>query len=255
MESVPSLFLIKEDSCMRICELPSEERPRERLMKFGAEALANYELIAILLRTGSGELSALGLAQKLLSLDDRGLGHLAEMSFNDFCGIDGIGKAKAAELMAALEIGKRLSTMPRTSRVTALNSEVISQIFMEEMRYYKQEYAKLLLLNIKGEVLGNVKIAMGDLTGTIIHPRDVFREAISHNAAGVVLIHNHPSGDPTPSLDDKRLTERLSEAGRLLGVMLVDHIIIGDGVYLSFRDTGLLKMPSEERKQDKDTGG
>ena len=117
---------------------------------------------------------------------------------------------------------------------------------MEEMRYYKQEYAKLLMLNTRGEILGNVRIGIGDLTGTIIHPRDVFREAISHNAAGVVLIHNHPSGDPTPSVEDKLLTKRLSEAGRLIGILLVDHIIIGDGVYLSFRDTGLLKMPSEE---------
>ncbi len=225
---------------MLIKELAPEERPRERLMKYGADILSDSELLAILLRTGTKDMSALAVASELISHDEKGLACIAECLPQELAEFKGIGIAKACQLAAAVEIGKRLATRPREKRIAVTDSLTLSRIFMEDMRYYKKEFMKILLLNAKGEIISIENVAVGDLCSTVIHPREVFQFAVRKAAAAIALVHNHPSGDPTPSQADIDITKRLVESGKILGIMVVDHIIIGDGIYVSFRDKNLM---------------
>ena len=154
--------------------------------------------------------------------------------------ISGIGQSKAARIMAAVELGKRISTAPRTKRMGVESSEDVARMFIEDMRYEKREVFKALLLNPRGEIITVETVSVGELTSTLVHPREVFSQAVKNSAAGIVFVHNHPSGNPEPSEEDIRTTERLEAGGKLLGIVVIDHIIIGDGQYCSMQSMGLM---------------
>ena len=225
---------------MNIKKLPDQERPREKLLTQGKEVLNNAELLAILLRTGTREKSALEVAQEIIALNDEGLPGLCDNTPEELARIKGVGKAKACQILAAVELGRRVATHPRKERVSIGNPKDIVDLFMEKMRYYKEEHFSTLLLDTKGKVIEEVEVSVGDLNSAPVHPREVFKQAVKRSAAAVVLVHNHPSGDPTPSRDDLDITMRLVEAARILGVNVLDHIIIGDGVYTSLKSEELM---------------
>jgi DNA repair protein RadC len=221
-------------------ELPLEERPREKMLSGGMAYLSNAELLAILLRTGTKDKSVLYLAEEVLSLENGGILFLSECAPEELASIKGIGKAKACNVLAGIELGRRIARKPREEKVKVNSPESIVSLFMEEMRYYKKEVFKVLLINTKGEIIGTDQISVGDLSTTVIHPREVFLPAIRRSAAAVAFAHNHPSGDPTPSGDDIAMTKKLVEAGKIIGISVWDHVIIGDGKYVSFREEQLI---------------
>lgn len=225
---------------MIIKKLPDMERPREKLMSRGKETLNNAELLAILLRTGTREKSALELAHEIIAVNDEGLPGLCENTPEELARIKGIGKAKACQILAAIELGRRVATHPRKERVSIEKPGDIAELFMEKMRYYKEEHFSTLLLDTKGKVIEEVSVSIGDLNSAPVHPREVFKQAVKRSAAAVVLIHNHPSGDPTPSSEDLEITLRLIESAEILGIKVIDHIIIGDGVYTSLKSEDLM---------------
>lgn len=220
-------------------EIPEEERPRERLAQSGPEALRDAELIAILFRTGTRSTGAVALAEKLL----RHFGNLRSLSrasLEELQQVDGVGNVKAIEIKAALELGKRLAAFTERDRTQIRGAEDIADLLMIRYKDYEHECFKCVLVNTKNEVLKTVDISHGGLDGTLAVPRDVFRQAVRDGATGVILCHNHPSGDPEPSHEDIELTGRLMESGELLGVRVLDHVIFGDGRYVSLKDRGLL---------------
>lgn len=221
-----------------IKDLPAEERPRERLLKTGAGALSNAELIAVLLGGGTAGASAVNLAEKILSMDSGGIRILNDCVPEELYKIEGVGPARAACLMAAAELGRRLHAEPKQKRVNISSPESISSLFMSKMRYLKKENFKVLLLNAKNEIIMTDDVSVGSLMNSPAHPREVFSNALRRGAASVILVHNHPSGNPMPSRDDFLLTERLVQAGELLGIGVLDHIIIGDGEYVSMKELG-----------------
>lgn len=225
---------------MIIRELPEVERPREKLCRYGQEYLTNTELIALLLGTGSKGESAIGLAENLLSLDEDGLLHLAGCSVEELSGVKGMGPAKACKLLAAMELGTRLATTQRPEKTKIESTSDVVRIFMEKMRYHKKEYFNVLLLNAKGGILAMETVAVGDLSSSIVHPREAFVAAVRRSAAAVIFIHNHPSGNPKPSPQDIEVTQRLCETGKILGIHVLDHIIIGDGIYISMKEKKII---------------
>ena len=154
--------------------------------------------------------------------------------------VKGIGPAKAVQIKAAFELGRRLATAPRPDQDRINNPRQAAELFMEELRYKKKEYFFLLLLDTKNQVICREKISVGSLSSSIVHPREIFTIPVRRSAASVILVHNHPSGDPTPSQEDLEVTRRLVEAGQLLGIIVQDHIIIGDGCYVSFKEKGFI---------------
>lgn len=223
-----------------IRELPSDERPREKMVLYGAGALSNAELLAILIRTGSRKKSALILANEILSYDKKGIAFLADCVPEELSIIQGIGSAKACQIVAAIELGKRITKKPKETKIKINNPETIASLFMEEMRYYKKEFFNVVLLNTKGEILSVENTAIGNLDSTIVHPREIFCNAVRKSAAAVVFVHNHPSGNPTPSAEDIEITHRLVKAGEILGISVWDHIIIGDGTFFSLKNRSLM---------------
>jgi len=224
---------------MFIKELPYEERPREKMIACGTGMLSNSELLAILIGTGTRNKSSLRLAEEILSMQ-KGILFLTECTPEELASIKGIGIAKSCQILAAIELGKRISTIPREKKPKINSPETIAALFMEEMRYYKKEVFNVLMINTKGEIVGVDKTSVGDLCSTVIHPREVFLSAIKRSAAAVVFVHNHPSGDPAPSQDDIMTTNKLLEAAKILGIQVWDHVIIGDGKYISFREEQLI---------------
>ena len=224
-----------KNNIIKIKEMPKDERPRERLVRNGAEVLSNAELLAILLGSGDRNASAVMLAERLLSTDPSGIRFLTECSPEELCSIKGIGPAKAAILIAAVELGKRIMSTSGTSRVNIKSPDSVAAIFMEKMRYLKKENFNVLLLNTKSEIIAVDHVSVGSLSSAEAHPREVFSNALKRSAAGVILVHNHPSGNPEPSSADIALTKRLSEAGNILGIEVLDHIVIGDGIYVSMK--------------------
>lgn len=225
---------------MIIRELPVDERPREKMVIYGASTLSNDELLAILIRTGTKKKSAVTLANEVLSYRENGIAFLAECVPEELTEIQGIGLAKASQIVAAIELGKRIATKPKEAKINVNNPEAIADLFMEKMRYYKKEFFNVVILNTKGEVIAVENVAIGDLNCTIIHPREIFCKAVKKSASALIFVHNHPSGNPTPSREDIDITERLIKAGEVLGIKVLDHIIIGDGTFLSFRNKNLM---------------
>lgn len=224
----------------RMQDLPAAERPREKILSQGVKTLSNAELLAVLISSGSAKDSALDLAGKVLSLGEGDLSFLAHCQPEEFMGISGIGAAKACLIAAALELGQRIAHMPAQSKTLVAGTKEAADLFMGEMRFLKKEVMQVAMVNVKSELIMKESIAVGGLYSTVTQPREVFANAIRKGAFGIILAHNHPSGDPTPSAEDIRLTKQLSEAGKVLGISVLDHIIIGDGTYVSFADENLL---------------
>ena len=222
-----------------IKDWPVDERPRERLIKHGAEALSDAQLLAILLRTGHRRQNALGLAMKIIG-QFGGLLPLSQASITELCKIRGIGPAKAAQLRAALELGRRSVSSPLHAGGKIRSSQDIYRHYHAHLRGLKHEMFKVILLDGKNRILRETTISEGSLTVSIVHPREAFNPAVRHSAGAVIFIHNHPSGDPTPSREDHELTKRLVACGDLLGIKVLDHLIVGDGRYYSFADRGCL---------------
>ncbi|MDI9463789.1 MAG: DNA repair protein RadC [Bacillota bacterium] len=226
---------------LTIKELPLSERPRERMIKEGAAALSDADLLGVLLRTGTAEETAVQLGERIL-LAAGSLAELPRFGLDEFLAIKGMGPAKAVTLLAAIELANRLSSRSRYESLTISSPADAAGLVIEEMRHYLREHFRVLLLDTKNKVLGMEEISIGSLNTSLVHPREVFRPAIRKACASVILIHNHPSGDPTPSSEDIAVTRRLYEAGRLLGIEVLDHVVIGDGKFVSFREKGLLKQ-------------
>ena len=224
---------------MNIKELPSQERPVEKLLSYGSGILSNTELIAVLLGSGIGGMSAIGLAERILT-QTGGLAGLCEITAEDLIDIPGIGPKKAATIISALELGRRASTPGARKRMKVSTPSDMADFFMEDMRHLKKEHFKVLLLNVRLEVMGLETVSIGDLAGAPVHPRETFEPAIRKGAAAVCFAHNHPSGDPEPSEDDIKVTKRLVECGDILGIRVLDHIIIGDGSFRSLKEEGYL---------------
>lgn len=224
----------------KIKELNYEERPYEKCERFGAEHLTNIELLAILLRTGTKGENSLELAKKILSQshDCRGLLSIHSWSMRELMKIKGIGRVKAIQILCLSELAKRLAKESAGKKLNFNAPDTIAQYYMEDLRHKKQEFMKLLLLNTKSRLISEKDISMGTVNAAIISPREVFVEALKMNAVYIILLHNHPSGDPTPSIEDVQLTMRVREAGNLVGVELLDHIIIGDNCYTSLKEKG-----------------
>ena len=223
-----------------IREMPEWEKPREKLLREGREVLSNGEILALIIRTGTKEKSALQIADELLSFDKSGLRFLTECTPEELKSISGLGDAKVCELLAAVELGKRIATMPPPKRDIIKSSDDIADLFMEKMRYLKKEHFICLMVNAKGEIIEEYQVSVGDLNSSTTHPREVFIKAIRRSAGSVAFVHNHPSGDPHPSEADIETTKRLVEAGTLLGIPVLDHIIIGDGTFFSLKAQGLM---------------
>ncbi|MFD7520900.1 DNA repair protein RadC [Paenibacillus chitinolyticus] len=224
-------------SIVTLREIPPEERPRERMMQVGASSLSSAELLAILVRTGTYSESALALAQRILS-DTGGLRGLVEASREELVRIKGIGDAKALQIMAGIELGRRISRT-RTEEITTVRSPFdVFDLLKDELRYLQKEHFVCLFLNTKNHIIGRETLSIGSLNASIVHPREVFRAAIQRSSASIVCVHNHPSGDPTPSPQDIELTHRLTEAGDIIGIEVLDHIVIGDDRYVSLKEHG-----------------
>ncbi len=219
-------------------DLPEEIRPRERLLRHGAPALSTAELLAVLLRTGSRRQSALDVATGLLSRHGS-LDRLAGASPAELQRTSGIGQVKALDLLAAFELGRRLRAMPTRKRPAVHRPADAAALVMDDLRFRETEHFWLLLLNTRHEVLDRVELSHGGLASSPVHPREVFKAAVRAGAAAVILVHNHPSGDPTPSRTDLALTARLTRAARVMGIPVLDHVIVGDGRYVSLRERGV----------------
>ena len=231
---------------MNIKDLPMEERPMERLLASGAKNLSNAELIAVVIRSGNGRESAIGLAERILAFcretnGEYALRGLMNSSPEELMSIPGVGKTKACAIMAVVELVKRLGASGTPEKIDIGCASEAAKFFMDDLRYERKEHFKALLLNAKGRIIYVDEISVGDLTTAPVHPREVFKNAVKKSAASVILVHNHPSGDPEPSMEDISLTARLVSAGKLMGIKVLDHIIIGDGEYYSFSGVGLIE--------------
>jgi len=224
---------------LSIRDFPQDERPRERMMNEGPESLSNHELLAILLRTGTKNESVIHLANKLLKQFD-GLRMLKDASIEEITSIPGIGTAKAVQVMAAIELGRRIHQLTFQERYMIRSPKDAANYVMEEMRFLTQEHFVCLYLNTKNQVLQKRTVFIGSLNASIVHPREVFKEALKRSAASIICMHNHPSGDPTPSREDIEVTKRLAECGKLIGIDVLDHIIIGEQKYVSLKEKGYL---------------
>lgn len=219
-------------------DMPLDERPRERLMRVGPRALATAELLAITIRTGIGGENVLRLAERLLSHFD-GLSGVARASPVELQAVNGIGPAKAAEIKAALELGRRLLAAAPEERPRVTSPADAANLLMSEMMLLEQEHLRLILLDTRNHVLRTPTIYQGSLNTSVIRVGELFRAAIRENAAALIVTHNHPSGDPAPSPEDVQVTRQIVAAGKLLDIELLDHIIIGHQRYVSLKERGL----------------
>jgi len=220
-------------------DLPAQERPRERLLQYGPEYLSNRELLAIILQTGTKDQSVFDLVDQLLA-HFGSLPNLASATYEEMAIIKGIGPAKAAQVLAAFELAKRLNSTSLGVREVIQCPKDAATLVMDEMRLLDREHFVILMLNTKHAVIAKKVVSIGHLSASLVHPRELFKDVIKKSSAAIILIHNHPSGDPTPSEDDIKITKRLCEAGKLLGITVLDHLIVGDQRYVSLREQGII---------------
>ena len=224
-----------------ITDLPAGERPRERLTALGPEALTGRELMALLVGSGGRGGSALGIADEVLASVAGSLRTLGSVPPSAIAAIPGVGMATAARIAAALELGRRASAEIRHPGERVCGPRDVFDRMEPRLRDLPQEEFHALLLSARHSVIGEVFITRGILDASLIHPREVFRPAITQSAAAIILVHNHPSGDPTPSAEDRAVTKQLSAVGRTVGISIVDHVVIGDGRFVSLADDGALE--------------
>lgn len=222
-----------------IRDYPAGERPRERLVKHGARSLSNQELLTILLRTGTKDESVIQMANRVLQAFD-GLRLLKEASLEEIMKIKGIGFAKAVQILATIEIGRRIGNLTYNDRYIIRSPEDAANYVMNDMRFLSQEHFVCIYLSTKNQVIHQQTIFIGSLNASIVHPREVFKEAFRRSAASIICIHNHPSGDPGPSREDIEVTKRLVECGKIIGIEILDHLIIGDKKFVSLKEKGYL---------------
>jgi len=230
-------WLVNNPQGMTIKEMPDSERPRERLLREGAQVLSNAELIGILLSSGTYGTSAVELARRILYHQSEGLASLRECTLEELCEIKGVGSAKASQILAAVELGRRIALTDRSHRYRIQQPEDVSRLLMEDLRFLQKEKFCVLLLNTKHEVTAIEEVSIGSLNASIVHPREVFKPAIKKSSAALILAHNHPSGDPSPSQEDIKVTQRLIDTGQLVGIRVLDHVIIGDNLFVSLRES------------------
>lgn len=223
----------------RIKDWPEGERPRERLIEFGAESLSDAQLLAIVLRTGGKGEGVLRLALSMLDTFKE-LRNIESASIADLHAVKGLGTAKIAQLKASFELGKRLMSGSSERRQVFSSSQAVYAYFAPRFKNLKKETIICALLDTKNRLLREAKVSEGTLTNSLIHPREAFREAVREAAHSVIFIHNHPSGDSSPSRDDLVITEKLKSAGDVLGIAVLDHLIIGDGNYVSLKERGVI---------------
>lgn len=222
-------------------EMPSTERPYEKCEQRGAQSLSDVELLAVLLRTGTRGENALELSERILyHAGESGILSIHQFNKERLMRIKGIGKVKAIQISCISELAKRLAKASAQELLSFESPDSIARYYMEDLRHEKQEHMKLLMLNTKAKLIGETNISKGTVNASLITPRELFIEALQKNAVSIVILHNHPSGDPTPSREDRLTTRRIQEAGALIGIELLDHIIIGNNCYISFREEGLL---------------
>jgi DNA repair protein RadC len=215
--------------------IAQHDRPREKLARFGAASLGDNELVAIVLGQGPARASALDLANALLA-SAGGVEGLTRVRHDDLVALRGIGRARAAQVLAAVELGRRSVTRSGRDRVQVTSPRSVAEYLMPQYGNRPVEQFGVMLLDTKHKVLRTTVLSVGTLDASIVHPREIFREATAGGAAAIVLFHNHPSGDPEPSREDRRLTDRLIAAGVVMGIDVLDHIILGDACYFSFRE-------------------
>lgn len=224
-------------SVVKLKDVPKEERPRERLLRLGATHLANKELLSILIGSGTRDASVTDLSHRLL-MHFEGIKLLRDATIEELTAIKGIGPAKGVVILAAIELGKRMNQYKPMEPYAIKSPEDGANYVMEEMRQLPQEHFVVLFLDTKNQVIHQQTIFIGTLNSSVVHPREIFREAVRRSAASIICIHNHPSGDPTPSQEDIQVTRRLVEASKIIGIELLDHIIIGNKVFVSLKEKG-----------------
>ena len=223
---------------IRIKDLPKFERPRERLIRFGPQALNNSELLAILLRTGTKQENVLELSNKLLIKYD--LSKLSEVNAAELKNIYGIGEAKACQLVAAFELVKRLDAYPKKNKQKINTSSEAAKLLMKRLQNTKKENFYAIFLDVKHNLIKSKHIFTGTINSSHVFPREIFKEALAESAAAVIFVHNHPSGDPTPSNADIQITNQIVNLGNMMGIEVLDHIVIGNKSYTSMKDSNLL---------------
>ncbi len=226
-----------------IKEMLEDERPYEKCLRYGVETLSNAELLAVLLRTGTKGMNSLEMARNILRTsghEDDNILAVHQLTLEKLQTIKGIGTVKASQILCLSELAKRLSKASAKKNLVFTDPSTIADYYMEDLRHRKQEHMKLLMLNTKSKLLGETDISKGTVNASLVSPRELFIEALEKNAVSIILMHNHPSGDPAPSKNDILLTGRVRDAGNLIGIELLDHIIIGNNCYISFAEQGLL---------------
>jgi DNA repair protein RadC len=224
---------------VRIQDIPKEERPRERLIRNGPESLSNAELLGIILRTGSREENVVNLCSRILT--EYSIKQLSLANVSRLMQVHGIGKAKAAQIAAVFELARRLETFVEEPKRKVCSPKDVYILMYPKMREQKKEKFITLCLDTKNQILKEEVISIGSLNASIVHPREVFKSALLESSASVIMVHNHPSGDPSPSREDIMVTEKMVEGGKLLGIDVLDHIIIGEGRYVSLKDEGFVR--------------
>lgn len=227
---------------MTIKDMPKDTRPYEKCIKYGASALSNEELLAIIIRTGTNGEGSFLLASRILAMkgDDRSLVNLMHLSINELMQIKGIGKVKAIQIQCICELSKRIAMTGAEKELDFSRPVTIANYYMERFRHQEVEQLVVIYLDTKCRKIDDRVLFSGTVNRSLISPREIFIEALKYNAVNIILLHNHPSGDATPSGEDIRSTKRLREAGQLIGISLIDHIIIGDRKYTSLKETGIL---------------
>jgi DNA repair protein RadC len=230
---------VNKDSSFTVHDLPKPERPRERLQKFGAEALSAQELLALVIGRGIPKKSVMNIAQELL-VKFGNVKAISQATIEELSQIKGIGLAKAAQIKACFELGRREELEPEFKNYDVKDPESVVKAIRASIKDKAKEHFKLILLNPRNKIIGISTISIGTLNASLVHPREVFKDAIMHSAASVVLAHNHPSGDPEPSEDDIKITKKLVESGEILSIEVIDHIVIGKNNFCSFKERGLM---------------
>lgn len=218
------------------------ERPRERMLRSGASVLSTSELIALLIGTGTKGESALVVAERILACTGGTLSDLIDADPSELTTVPGVGQAKAITVLAAVELGRRIQSAKYGDLRKIGSPEDAASYLMEKLRYLRKEHFVAIHLNTKHQILGEEVVSIGSLNASIVHPREIFKTAVKRSAAAIICAHNHPSGDPTPSEEDVEVTHRLVSAGKILGVEVLDHIVIGDNRYISLRERGLMAV-------------
>ncbi len=221
-------------------EIPKNELPYEKCLKKGAAFLSDAELLAVILRTGTNGKTAVELARQILTTSDLGLLNLYQLSMGDLQAIPGIGKVKAIQLKCIGEISKRIAATNRKAGLSLDSAQAVASYYMEQLRHEEKEHLIVCMFDAKCHLIGDQTISIGTINSSLVSPREIFLRALDDHAAHIILLHNHPSGVPFPSMSDKRVTSQIKQGGELLGITLSDHIIIGDNKYYSFKEQGLI---------------